>query len=128
MGFPSLCNLHQYYTFLSCANFFPSPNLWRVGDNLYDLSGYLDSHPGGRQWLELTRGTDITEAFHVAHVFLGRAEAAMEKYKVGPCPKDVPRRSWFTFEKDGFYLKFKARAAKVSTVQHTYLLIFCPIT
>lgn len=29
--------------------------LWRVEDNLYDLSSFLDRHPGGREWLELTK-------------------------------------------------------------------------
>lgn len=29
--------------------------LWRIHDGLYDLSGYIDKHPGGRQWLEITK-------------------------------------------------------------------------
>ena len=29
--------------------------LWRVDDNLYDLTTFTDKHPGGAQWLELTR-------------------------------------------------------------------------
>ena len=27
------------------------PKLWRIHDKLYDLSGYLDRHPGGPEWL-----------------------------------------------------------------------------
>ncbi len=88
------------------------PNLWRVNDNLYDLGPFLSKHPGGRQWLELTRGTDITEAFYVAHLAPASAEAVLRKHLVRPCP-EIPRRSWFTFREDGFYMKFKARAAKV---------------
>jgi hypothetical protein len=29
--------------------------LWRVHDKLYDLTKFVDNHPGGRQWLILTR-------------------------------------------------------------------------
>jgi hypothetical protein len=29
--------------------------LWRVHDKLYNLESFLDKHPGGRTWLELTR-------------------------------------------------------------------------
>lgn len=28
--------------------------LWRVHDKLYDLTDFIDTHPGGRDWLELT--------------------------------------------------------------------------
>ena len=27
------------------------PTLWRIHDKLYDLSGYIDRHPGGPEWL-----------------------------------------------------------------------------
>jgi cytochrome b involved in lipid metabolism len=27
--------------------------LWRIGNKLYDLTPFLDSHPGGRKVLEL---------------------------------------------------------------------------
>lgn len=40
-------------------------DLWRVGNDLYDLSNFADSHPGGTEWILLTKGTDITEAFEV---------------------------------------------------------------
>jgi Cytochrome b5-like Heme/Steroid binding domain len=29
--------------------------LWRVHDKLYDLTDFIDRHPGGRQWLILTK-------------------------------------------------------------------------
>ena len=41
--------------------------LWRIRNALYDLNGFIKSHPGGDEWLQLTRGTDITEAFEVSH-------------------------------------------------------------
>ncbi|CAB0032075.1 unnamed protein product [Trichogramma brassicae] len=39
--------------------------LWRVHDGLYDLESFAASHPGGAEWIAMTKGTDITEAFEV---------------------------------------------------------------
>lgn len=39
--------------------------LWRIRNGLYDLNEFIKSHPGGEEWLQLTRGTDITEVFEV---------------------------------------------------------------
>lgn len=39
--------------------------LWRVGNRLYDLETFAKSHPGGSEWIRLTKGTDITELFEV---------------------------------------------------------------
>ncbi len=84
-------------------------SLWRVHDDLYDLSDFMERHPGGAQLLELTRGTDITEAYEVSHFFnKGANNQLLEKFHVRKC--DTPRRSPFTFHKDGFYQKLKARA------------------
>lgn len=69
----------------------PDSNLWRVHDALYDLEPFLDRHPGGRDWIERTRGLDVTEAFEASHVFADRAEAVLKKYHVKDC-KGLPRR------------------------------------
>lgn len=29
--------------------------LWRIHDKLYDVNKFIDKHPGGREWLELSR-------------------------------------------------------------------------
>lgn len=29
--------------------------LWRVHDGLYDLENFINQHPGGKEWLELTK-------------------------------------------------------------------------
>merc|ERR1712106_1243240 len=61
--------------------------LWRIHDQLYDLSNF--KHPGGKSWIELTKGTDITEAFETMHV-QDIPQALLEKYRVKPA--DKPRR------------------------------------
>ena len=79
-------------------------DLWRIHDKLYDLSDFIDSHPGGPQWLEVTRGTDITEAFESSHLSPS-IYAILKKYH----RKDVntPRNSPYTFQEDGFYMTLK---------------------
>ena len=83
-----------------------------MGDSIYDLTPFMSNHPGGAEWLELSRGTDITEAFNASHVFIDRAERALSKFLVRSCP-EISRKSPYTFNEDGFYFRLRARAAKV---------------
>lgn len=32
-----------------------SDDLWRVHDGLYNLEKWIPKHPGGKQWLEITK-------------------------------------------------------------------------
>lgn len=29
--------------------------LWRIHDGLYDLTDWMDKHPGGKDWLQMTK-------------------------------------------------------------------------
>ncbi|OAD59365.1 Cytochrome b5-related protein [Eufriesea mexicana] len=82
-------------------------NLWRIDNNLYDLEGFAKVHPGGEEWIRLTRGTDITEIFQ-AHHLTDKAQKMLPKY----CVKEVtsPRTVPLTFQPNGFYSTFKKRA------------------
>lgn len=80
--------------------------LWRIHDNLYDLTEFIDRHPGGPDWLRLTKGTDITEAFE-AHHLTPNPEAILPKYKVRAAKE--PRLYKFTFKEDGFYRTLRNR-------------------
>lgn len=82
--------------------------LWRIHDNLYDVSDFISSHPGGPMWLELTKGTDATEAFEAHHIS-SLAEEFLKKYFVRKA--DKPRNSPFTFKDDGFYRTLKRNVA-----------------
>lgn len=85
-------------------------DLWRINDQLYDLTDFLDNHPGGKDWLILTKGTDITEAFECHHIS-DNARILSGKYFVRKA--STPRNSPFTFEETGFYrsLRKKIREA-----------------
>ncbi|XP_063870716.1 cytochrome b5-related protein-like [Scylla paramamosain] len=83
---------------------------WRIHNKLYDLTDFVDRHPGGRMWLEVTKGTDITEAFESSHVSES-AEKLLKKFYV----KDIstPRNSPYTFHEDGFYKTFKRKVQPI---------------
>ncbi|CRL06368.1 CLUMA_CG018984, isoform A [Clunio marinus] len=84
--------------------------LWRVHDKLYDLKKFVTAHPGGSEWLTLTKGLDITEAFEAYHL-TENASNILQKYFVKDA--ELPRNYKFTFKDDGFYRTLKRRATKV---------------
>lgn len=83
--------------------------LWRIGDRLYDLEDFAKSHPGGSEWISITKGTDITEAFEAHHVS-ERPERLLPKFFARKADPGNPRSLPYTFEPTGFYRRFKARA------------------
>ncbi|KAK7051136.1 hypothetical protein SK128_015235 [Halocaridina rubra] len=107
---------------------------WRIHDKLYDVTKFINRHPGGRAWLELTKGTDITEAFESAHV-TEKASSLLSNFYVREA--DVPRNSPYTFHENGFFKTFKRKVRpilqKVGTgptlkmlmIQDGLMLIFC---
>ncbi|XP_050298513.1 cytochrome b5-related protein-like [Anthonomus grandis grandis] len=84
--------------------------LWRLDDGLYDLTAFIHKHPGGAEWLELSKGLDITEAFEVHHL-TEQPKEILKKYFVRKAKKK--RNSPFTFKEDGFYKTLKREIVKV---------------
>lgn len=93
-------------------------HLHLIHGGLYDLREWEVSHPGGREWLEWTRGTDCTAAFEVHHIDAGRAEAILKRHFVRTA--DNPKgAAAYTWEKDGFYLSLKrAVLARFRALHH----------
>ncbi|KAM3574703.1 hypothetical protein VYU27_003336 [Nannochloropsis oceanica] len=58
---------------------------WVVHKKVYDLASYLDSHPGGRAWLDLTRGMDVTPLFESHHVNDAKTQAILRKFYIRDC-------------------------------------------
>ncbi|XP_019869412.2 cytochrome b5-related protein [Aethina tumida] len=83
--------------------------LWRIHDDLYDFQDFVKSHPGGSMWLEVTKGTDITEAFHAHHIST-LPQKFLKNYFVRQAT--TPRTYPFTFHEDGFYETLKTRIRK----------------
>lgn len=88
--------------------------LWRVHDKLYDLTTFVDKHPGGAHWLRRTKGMDVTEAFESHHIVIERAARVLAKYEVRDAAER--RNSPYTFHDDGFYRTLKRRAVDVLAV------------
>lgn len=87
-------------------------SLWRIHDGLYDLSGFIKSHPGGADVIEETEGIDITEAFEASHpIRPKKLQALLKKYFVKKI--DQSRNSRFTFHDDGFYRTLKRKAEPI---------------
>jgi cytochrome b involved in lipid metabolism len=84
--------------------------LWRVHDKIYDLTNFIKLHPGGNEWIELTKGCDITEQFEVHHIDEKKVNRILEKYYVRDAKH--PRNYKFTFAEDGFYRTLKRRVAE----------------
>uniref|UniRef100_V5GUE1 Cytochrome b5-related protein n=1 Tax=Anoplophora glabripennis TaxID=217634 RepID=V5GUE1_ANOGL len=84
--------------------------LWRIHDGIYDLQDFIEKHPGGSDWISITKGTDITEAFEVHHL-TSLSEELMKKYFVREAKSK--RNFPFTFKEDGFYRTLKREVNKV---------------
>lgn len=97
--------------------------MWKIHGYKYDLSNFMDRHPGGRQILELTKGdSDLTPLFESYHAFsdLDKIKLIMEKYKIDKCEDSI-----YTFKKDDFYYTLKNRVRKIlKNTKGDYKLFF----
>ena len=68
--------------------------LWSIDGKAYDLTPFLDRHPGGRRVLELARGErDCTPSFESYHALadLDSIRKMLAKYEVKPPPLRIFR-------------------------------------
>jgi len=92
----------------------PSSLLWFVDGNAYDLKGFVDKHPGGREALRLAQGTNCTELFRTYHLLRAPGRVLLLKHLVhvdrtDPVFAELLAGSTFTFDEDGFYKTVAAR-------------------
>lgn len=80
--------------------------LWQIDGKYYDLEPFLEKHPGGRRFLEQTRGTDCTALFHSTHLHDRVPLGTLRTYYVGDVVDYAPA---YDFEGDGFYPTLKRR-------------------
>lgn len=87
--------------------------LWRVGDALYDLKHF--KHPGGKFFINMGKGTDITELFESNHPNIEKARSILSKYFVRNVDANIlPRNaSALTFHKNGFYDTLRKRSWEI---------------
>ncbi|KRX05534.1 Cytochrome b5-like heme/steroid binding domain [Pseudocohnilembus persalinus] len=88
-----------------------SKDLWHLYGNTYDLSSFMEKHPGGKQILQVTRGhLDITPMFESYHAFadLDKLKQDLATYQVGK--SEYPQK--YTFNKGEFYDVVRERVRK----------------
>ncbi|KAF5293576.1 hypothetical protein FQA39_LY03061 [Lamprigera yunnana] len=85
--------------------------LWRIHDGLYDLTSFTNKHPGGKFWIEETKGMDITDAFESHHVKSDAHLKLLTNFYIGKATK--LRTSPYTFNDDGFYRTLKRKVRPV---------------
>ena len=74
-------------------------SLWRVHDKLYNLNNF--HHPGGQDWINSTKGMDITEQFESSHLNNEKVCKILEKYYHSDIASN--RIVKYTFHKNDFY-------------------------
>ena len=75
--------------------------MWNIDGKIYDLTTFLDKHPGGRLILESCYGEDdLTGSFESYHAMcdMKKIKTIMKQYEVGICHTKI-----CTFKEDGFY-------------------------
>eukprot|EP00636_Phaeomonas_parva_P003541 CAMPEP_0118862098 /NCGR_PEP_ID=MMETSP1163-20130328/7412_1 /TAXON_ID=124430 /ORGANISM="Phaeomonas parva, Strain CCMP2877" /LENGTH=503 /DNA_ID=CAMNT_0006795965 /DNA_START=145 /DNA_END=1653 /DNA_ORIENTATION=- len=64
-------------------------NCWRIHGRDYDLTDFVDEHPGGRVSILLGKGVDCTNLFESYHIF-NEPRKRLQKYAVGDKDEPVP--------------------------------------
>ena len=94
-------------------------NLWCIHGDLYDLSEFVERHPGGSDQILIGKGRDCTELFESVHALSDIPVAKMlSKYKVKCPPSEFACTDTFAWNSDGF---FKVCSTRVKTyLQNRY--------
>lgn len=61
-----------------------------IGDNVYDLTGWISSHPGGASRIIGLCGTDGTSQFQGQHGGSSSAQGTLERYLLGAVGDPIP--------------------------------------
>lgn len=80
--------------------------LWRIHGKAYDFTSFAAKHPGGKHWIELTKGLDITDLFEVHHLNIEKASAILPKYYV---KDDAVSTCCYTWAPGDFYSTLRSR-------------------
>jgi len=102
------------------------PRYWVIHGRTYDLTEFVDKHPGGAYILLLGKGRDCTELFESVHAISGiaKSRAILKKYEVPGVPL---KEELFEWKEDGFYSVLRARVAerfKNRNYKATWFVIF----
>tara|TARA_Y100000590_G_scaffold467588_1_gene646998 strand:- start:566 stop:1873 length:1308 start_codon:yes stop_codon:yes gene_type:complete len=94
-------------------------NKWYLYNQVYDLTNFMDNHPGGKTILELTKNEDdITATFESYHSLanINNIRKILDKYKIS----DDGKKQIYTFKNDEFYDICKKRVRQYFTKNIEY--------
>ena len=76
----------------------------KIHKKYYDISNFLEKHPGGKKILESCEGIDATNAFESYHAFsnMNKIQEIMKKYECNNPPYEIESTD-STFDKSEFY-------------------------
>ena len=81
--------------------------MWNIRGKVYDLTLFINKHPGGKKILTACKGSDdLTASFESNHVMcdMKKIEKIMGKYQIGVCTP-----SSISLKNDGFYRTIQNR-------------------
>ena len=85
--------------------------MWKIHNKYYDLSNFLDKHPGGSKILESCSDVgDVTAAFESYHSMcnMNKIIKTMEKYEIEEPNVIIPNHK-YTFNQNQFYQEVKEK-------------------
>jgi len=100
-----------------------SPSLlWSIHGVTYDLTSYVEQHPGGREAILLGQGRqDCTALFQSYHPFTAvQASQILRKYRVEQDTKVASATTTTTMQKDAFYEILCQRVAQTLQKEHGF--------
>lgn len=116
-------------------------SIWMsIDDIVYDVTSFLEQHPGGKEYLLLAAGRDCTDLFKSYHPFTNKPYAVLKKYAIGTLssrqfPKFKPDSGFYAtlckrvdehFKKNGIDYKNPIPAFKLlATMIPLYILFYC---
>ena len=86
--------------------------MWKIYGKIYDLSDFLNKHPGGPAILKACKGNDdLTASFESYHAFsdMEKIKKIMKKYEIGECNQ----KPMVFFKSNNFYKTLQKRVRKV---------------
>ena len=88
--------------------------MWKIHGKYYDLTNFLDKHPGGSKILDSCKGVDCTAAFESYHAMsnMNNIKSIMKKYEINTSKTETIqsfKQHSYTFYEKGFYNEVKNR-------------------
>lgn len=102
------------YTWQEVAKHNTADSAWVIVDRkVYDITEFLDRHPGGKEMLLLSAGRECTHLFNMYHALSDRPRKYLESYIIGELSGESEMPNFAPEDpKTGFYAVMSKRVAQ----------------